>query len=156
MEESKSDETICDEIDQSGQIGIPLSNVLSLKATHQRTIELAPLVASFESAPILPHSRAFSTPEIPSGVRRSRRLTILNERKRAQAVEESTLHEHEVSLAQNRLRGSCAGKRPRVFQDVTQKVAYMTNITHCSSTPHRSKAVGRGNECVFLFCNALV
>lgn len=144
IEDSKASGTDQDEMDQTEQSQLSSSWVESPKKINQK-----PPPTQFDPAPPvlrqneLQHMTNMAPPVSPIVLRRSRRLTILNQRKQAQEEEERTRNELAASLVQTKSHASRGRGRPRVFRDVTRMLANATNTTtHRSSNP-KSQSVTR-------------
>lgn len=85
-------------------------------------------------------------PEVPGVLRRSRRLSVLNELKLAQEKEGRAKNEFEAHL--HRVHPSYSGVRRRsAFGDVTKKVTNAANTNESSSNPKlRIFSIGEGNQ----------
>lgn len=89
---------------------------------------------------MIANDRYIEPPELPMVVRRSRRLTILNERKQAQDEEERT---------RNEIAASVSRVRPSVFRDVTKTVANAANrvkTEHSSNAKSQKRLVTNGKQ----------
>lgn len=110
-------------------------------APQPDTIPTIPLLRQREvQRTMIANDRYTEPPELPMVVRRSRRLTILNERQQAQGKEEK---------ARNEIAASVSRVGPIVFRDVTKTVANAANrekTKHSSNAKSQKRLVANGKQ----------